>query len=100
MKNLRKIFGCLHRLCLLELLVVELARRQVHLLAPEVFDTEAHSSQLNSVEFLDLVVKFALRVLQRTHNKPKSVDGLFLGVRVPVLDVKALCKIDTIITSV
>ena len=74
MKNLREIFGCLHRLCLLELLVVELARRQVHLLAPEVFDTEAHSSQLNSVEFLDLVVKFALGVLQGADHEPQSVN--------------------------
>ena len=70
------------------------------MLASEVFDSEAYSTKFNGIKLLNLVVKFALRVLQRTHNKPKSVDGLFLGVRVPVLDVKALCKIDTIITSV
>ena len=52
----------------LDFLIVEFTLGQVHLLASEVFDSEAHSSELNGVELLNLVVKFALGVLERAYD--------------------------------
>ena len=74
----------------LDLLVEELPFRQVHLLAPEIFDPEAHSAELNGIELLDFVVEFAFRILQRAHNEPKPVDRLLLRVWISVLNVEAL----------
>ena len=47
----------------LDFLIIEFTLGQVHLLASEVFDSEAHSSKLNGVELLNFIVKFAFRVL-------------------------------------
>lgn len=71
-------------------MVVELTRSQIHLLAPEVFDSESDPSELDRIELFDFVVKLSFWVLEGAHDEPETVDRLFLGVCVSVLDVKAL----------
>ena len=48
----------------LELLLEQFFGRQVHLLAPEVFNSESDSTKLDCIELLDLVVKLAFWVLK------------------------------------
>ena len=88
--HLRKVFRCFDSLCLLQLLIVELARCQVHLFASEVFDAEAYAAQLDRIELLDLVIKLALWVLEGANYEPESINGLFLSARVTVLDIESL----------
>lgn len=47
---------------LLQLLLEEFSRRQVHLLTAEVLYSESDTAQLDCIELLDLVVKLALGV--------------------------------------
>ena len=61
--NLHDISRGLDRLGFLDLLVIELTLGQVHLLASEVFDSEAYSTKFDGIKLLNFVVKFALRVL-------------------------------------
>jgi len=53
---------------LLKLLLEQFLRRQIHLLASEVFNSEPDSTKLNRIELLDLVVKLAFWVLKGSDN--------------------------------
>ena len=79
-------------LSLFELLDVELTRCQVHLLTAEVLNSETYPAELDCIELLDFVVKFALRVLEGADHEPESIDGLFLSSRVSMLDIETLCN--------
>ena len=79
-------------MCLFELLIEELLRREVHLFAAEVLNAEAHPTELDGIKLLDLVIELALRVFQRAYHEPQPVDGLLLSISVSMLDVEALCS--------
>ena len=53
----------LDRLSFFDLLVIKLSLCKVHLLTSEVFDSESDPTKLDSIKFLDLVVKFTLWIL-------------------------------------
>ena len=66
-KHLRKVLCRFNCLRFLQLLVEELLWSEVHLLAAEVLDSESHSSKLDGVELLYLVVELAFWVLERSN---------------------------------
>lgn len=88
--HLRKVCGSLYGYSLLELLIVEFFRCQIHLFTTEVFDSEAHTTQFDGVKLLNLVIKFAFRVLERAHYKPKTVDRFFFSISISMFNIKSL----------
>lgn len=48
------------------------------MIAPEIFDSEPDSSELDGIKFFNLVVILSSLVLERSSHQPKSVNGLFL----------------------
>lgn len=66
-RHLLEIFGCFNCMSLLEFLSEEFFGSEVHLFTAEVFYSEAHSSQFNSVKLLNFIVKLAFWILQRAY---------------------------------
>ena len=62
------VFGSFDLHGLSQFLVVQLLLRHLHVVAPEIFDSESDSSELDGVELLDLVVVLAGLVLERPRN--------------------------------
>ena len=71
-------------------MVEELALGQGHLFTTKIFDSKADPTKLDSVELLDLVIKLAFRILERSHNEPETVDRFFFSIRIAMFDVEAL----------
>jgi len=75
-------------------LQVQLIWCEVHLFTTEVFDSEAHTAKLDGVKLFDFVIKFAILVLERSHNEPETVNGLLFGKLIRVfhsmLNVKTI----------
>ena len=67
------VFGSFDLHGLSQFLVVQLFLRHLHVVAPEIFDSESDSSELDGVELLDLVVILPRLVLERPRNQPKSI---------------------------
>lgn len=63
-----------------QLLLVKLIFRHLELITSEIFYSKPHSTKLNGVKFLDLVVIFTALVLQRSSYKPETVGRLLLLV--------------------
>lgn len=82
---------CLHSLGFFQLLLVKLLGCQVHLLAAEVLNPEAHTAQLDSIKLFNLVVKLSIGVLQRSDDEPEPVDGFFVQRGIPVIYIESAC---------
>ena len=72
---------------------MQLLGREVHLFAAEVFDAEADATQLDGVELLHLVVKFAVGILEGAHHEPEAIDALLVEVVFAVVNVETVCMI-------
>lgn len=76
----------------LQLLSMQFLGSQIHLLAAEILDPEADATQFDSVELLDLVVKFAVGVLERADNEPETVNALLVKIVLAVIDIETVYR--------
>ena len=66
--TLDDVFGSFDLHGLSEFLVVQLFLRHLHVVAPEILDSESDSPELDGIKLLDLVVILASLVLERPRN--------------------------------